>query len=322
MKRILVFLALALYTGCSVASQEICIDANQQTQKIKRQPLPKSDFVLKSPTKYLNREKQDSKTGRVTQYDPKPQIVPVDEKTGKYHLRWIGYDGKIKTILYQRADAIDAIVTAVASKNDKGKYSYVYSIQNLPSSHNYLSHFVVQNFASDVEPMKMKGMHVGQMFNAISQFSKGRWLSFAPLSEIKEQFMPGTIPTIFLTSSSLPGFVECRITGGELTLKGVGEHMPYELESAMGGYKEFPLGYTIGPIDKLKNMTKEERAKYLLDLLPKLQEIGWITDEVKPCYQQMLGRNDLPGALKKAEQDLKAERIAGEVYYMIEGLNQ
>lgn len=47
-----------------------------------------------------------------------------------------------------------------------------------------------------------------------------------------------------------------------------------------------------------------------------------MTSEVKPCYQGMLMRNDLAGALKQGEQDLKAERITSEVYSIIEGLNQ
>lgn len=322
MKTIVIFLILVIQAACVATSQEICNNANQQTQKIERRPLPKSDFVLKSPTEYLKREREDSKTGKVVEYDPRPQIVPVDVKAGKYHLKWIGYDGKEKIIEYQRKDAIDAIVTAVVLKNNEGKYTYIYTIQNLLSSPTYLSHFAVQNFASDVEPMKMKGMHVGKMSNQIFQFSKGHWVSFAPLTEIKAQFMPGTSPNLNLTSASLPGFVECRITGGDLTLKGVGEHMPYELESALGGYNVLPKGYTIGPIDKLKTMATEERAKYLLDLLPKFQEIGWMTSEVRPCYQGMLTRNDLAATLKRAEQDLKAERIASEVYSIIEGLNQ
>lgn len=60
MKAITLFLALILQAACVATSQEVCKDTNQQTQKVKRQPLPKSDFVLKSPTDYLKREQQKS----------------------------------------------------------------------------------------------------------------------------------------------------------------------------------------------------------------------------------------------------------------------
>lgn len=321
MKTIVIFLILVVQAACVATSQEICKDTNQQTQKIKRQPLPKSDFVLKSPTDYLKREREDSKTGKIVEYDPRPQIVPVDVKAGKYHLQWIGYDGKVKIIEYQRADAIDAVVSASLSKNTEVQYIYTYKIQVLPSSPAYLTFFIVQNFSATTKPFNIEGKYVGQMSSLIEQFKDGNWVSYGS-TYFKKEGTAGSEVKAQILSSALPGLVECRIVGGERTLKGVGEHMPYELESAMGGYNELPRGYTIGPIDKLKTMTTEERAKYLLDLLPKFQEIGWMTAEVRPCYQGVLTRNDLAATLKRAEQDLKAERITSEVYSIIEGLNQ
>ena len=39
-------------------------------------------------------------------------------------------------------------------------------------------------------------------------------------------------------------------------------------------------------------------------------------------YEAILKREDLAGALEHARQDLKQEFITGEVFYIIEGLNQ
>lgn len=83
--------------------------ATESTQRIKREPLQKSGGKLSSPTVYEKRERTES--GREITYDPKPRVEVVDDNAGKYELKWIGYDGKEKTVIYQRADAIDVVVT-------------------------------------------------------------------------------------------------------------------------------------------------------------------------------------------------------------------
>jgi hypothetical protein len=52
------------------------------------------------------------KTGQERFYDPKPRVSLLNERAGLYALKWVGYDGMEKTIVYQRPDAIDAIVIA------------------------------------------------------------------------------------------------------------------------------------------------------------------------------------------------------------------
>ena len=118
MRRILIPLLLAVATQAATAQTRL--------------PFQKKRITLKSPATYQKRiARYDSKTGQPIYYDPKPRIVPLDVKSGKYGLRWIGYDGQEKTIVYQRPDAIDAEISASVSKTVTGQYIYVYKIKNL-----------------------------------------------------------------------------------------------------------------------------------------------------------------------------------------------
>ena len=86
-------------------------------QKARRLPLQKKEIALESPTNYVHRIiGYDPKTNEPVYYDPKPRVTLLDAKSGKYGLRWIGYDGKEKTIVYQRPDALEVIVSATVSK--------------------------------------------------------------------------------------------------------------------------------------------------------------------------------------------------------------
>jgi len=123
-----------------------------ESQRTRRLPLQKRLIILKAPTSYANRIlRLDSKTGNPVEYDPRPRVVPLDTKSGKYAFKWIGYDGNEKTVIYQRPDAFDATVSGSVSKTPSGKYLYTYAIQNLASSGQNLSGFAVQHFASDVK---------------------------------------------------------------------------------------------------------------------------------------------------------------------------
>lgn len=300
--------------------QIACASSAQERQiKAERKPFQKSSVEIKSPTTYLKRgaEKGD--------YDPRPRVVLIDEKAGKYELRWIGYDGKEKIIKYQRRDALDALVEARIEKNDQGKFTYKYLIKNLPDSPAYLSGFTVQTLASDVRdeiiPI-VDDIYTGHMAKFIPDFSQGTWRRFAPLGETMRRVDAGKSIEFSLVSSALPGIVGCRATGGDLTLKGVGEHMPSELEEVMPGYEAWARCYTIGPIDRLSTLSKSERAKYVLENLAKFQEAGWMSAGTAKIYERILGKEDLAGALAQARKNLEKEFITSEVYHIIEGLNQ
>lgn len=322
--------------------------ATQTSQKVHRVPLERSKVVLKSPTQYEKRVlRYDPKTGAPTSsYDPKPRVEVVDAKSGKYAFKWIGYDGKEKTIEYQRADAIDVIVGASVSNAPDGKYIYRYQVQNQPSSSTYLSHFIVQNFAADTRPVEVNGkptnnqdlrildafrnappdgtsrnledVSIGQMSNLIQVFKDGSWIVFAPLPGFEPEVIPGRSFEVKLLSSAPPGFVGCSVTGGERTLKGVGEDMPTELEDVLPGYDIFPKGHTVGPVEGLKKLPPSEHAKYILDRLPQFEKLGWITGAARRWYENNLRSDDWDEVLRQAEQDLKTEQITTEVFAMLQ----
>lgn len=287
--------------------------------KSHRLPLQKKPLVLRSPIEYAKRIHHiDEKTGKPVEYDPKPRVKLLDAKSGRYALQWIGYDGKEKTILYQRPDAIDAVVTAEVSRTPSGQYLYVYSIQNLASSGQHLSGFVVQNFASDVMPAKTTGIHVGQM-SKNREMKEGNWVRFGIFPDYTPVISPGRSIEFRLSAASPPGLVECRIHGGTLGMKGVGEEPPQELENVLPGYEAWPRGYTIGPVAHLTQLSQAERAQYILRLLPQFQKLGWMSTETVLEYQQSLSRSDLESAYQRAARDLKADRITTEVFAIIEG---
>lgn len=304
----------------SLFLQAACATTPQQAQKIQRQPIPKSRVTITSPTQYEHRETYiDPKTNEPVTYDPKPRVEAVDVKAGKYALKWIGYDGKEKVIMYQRPDAIDIIVSASLTKMPDGKYLYTYNIHNLPDSGTYLSGFQVQNFAQDVRPIKLREGYIGRMSNVIKLYKDGQWISFG-FTYFGDEVTPGRDINVQLESSSPPGLVGCSLTGGKGGLKGVGEHMPTELENAIPGYEAWLRSYTIGPIENLKNQSVEERTKYVLERLPQMQQLGWITEDAARWYKRNLN-GDLSRVQKRAEDDVKAECITSEVFAMIEAIN-
>jgi hypothetical protein len=341
--RVLVLLQMLTLTTCA---------GRQTSEKVKRLPLERSTVVINSPARYAKRVlRYDPKTGEPTSsYDPRPRVEVVDAKSGKYAFKWIGYDGKEKTIEYQRADAIDVIVAASVSKTPEAKYIYVYQVQNQPSSSTYLSHFIVQNFAPDSRPIEVNGrrtnnqdlrildafrnappdgtsrnledLSIGQMSNLIQVFKDGSWIVFAPLPSFEPKVIPGRRFEVKISSMAPPGFVDCRVTGGDLTLKGVGEDMPTELEDMLPGYEEWPRGYTVGPTESLKNLSPSEHAKYILERLPQLEKLGWITKTARRWYEQNLRSDNLNAVFKRAEQDLKSEQITSEVFAMIQAVKR
>ena len=107
----LLIITLFFQIGFNLSGRTVATKVQQM--RAERKPFQKSSATLNTPTKYVKRE---TKTGT---YDPKPKVVLVDEKSGKYELRWIGYDGKEKIINYQRMDSIDALVEARIIKNSE-----------------------------------------------------------------------------------------------------------------------------------------------------------------------------------------------------------
>jgi hypothetical protein len=290
------------------------VTGQNRSAKPIRVPLEKVATTLKSPTRYERRIiGQDPRTGQPRYYDPKPRVIVLDAKAQKYGLRWIGYDGKEKTLTYQRPDAVDVVVSASVSRVAGGMYLYVYDIVNLPSSMEYISTFAVQNYSASVTPMKSSQLYVGGITKNGREFKAGNWIGFSVLSG---DVTPGKHFEVKLWSYSPPGLVECRVAG-VLGMKGVGEEPPQELENVLPGYEIWPHGYTLGPMDQLRSFSTRERADYIRGSLSQIRKLGWATPATIGWYEQTLDTRNVNEVIRRAGEDFQQGVITSELHDMI-----
>jgi len=293
-------------------------------QRLHRLPLQKRKIELKSPITWEKRfVKVDPKTQKEIYYDPKPRLEVANAKASKYYLKWIGYDGKEKTTIYQRPDCVDVVVVASANKSKSGDYEYQYTIQNLETSGDYLNGIAVQNYSTNVSPKNrpavVNNVFIGTMARGSFRGSDGNWIMFAPVPP-HPKVMPGQSLIVKIGSSTPPGLVECRVNGGDFVIKGVGEELPQELEALMLDHDAWPRGYTIGPIDNLKKMPRQERISYLLKILPQCKQQGWIAAKTLTEYEQLLKQGNLQGIIKRIANDLKTQLINSEIFSIIQAM--
>jgi hypothetical protein len=143
MRRLLLAIFLPLNAACSFA-------VNQAAQKAQRRPLMKEAREYRTLIKYERRViGYDPRTGEEITYDHKPRIEPLGDGSDRWTLKWIGFDGREKTVIFQGAGALDVIVSASVAKMPDGQYLYTYEVMNLPTSRTHLKRFIVQNFASE-----------------------------------------------------------------------------------------------------------------------------------------------------------------------------
>jgi hypothetical protein len=135
MKRLPIFLTTVLAFGL----------ASSPTQQLQRLPLQKKKIELKSPSSWPKSARVDPHTKKEIPYDPKPRIEVADPRAGKYNLKWIGYDGKEKVVVYQRPDCVGVVVAASTAISSSGTFAYEYAVRNLAISGDYLNGFAVQN---------------------------------------------------------------------------------------------------------------------------------------------------------------------------------
>jgi hypothetical protein len=310
MKRALLLLVPALHAlclGCSLTQQAQTV--------VRRAPLEKQAHEYRTPTDYKPRVSGYDGAGREITYDHKPRVELLDGRSGRYAFKWIGFDGEEKTATFTRADAVDVVVSASVTEGPAGGYAYTYEVRNLPSSGTYLKRFIVQNFAPEVEPDIGGQLLPGRMNKQIQAYGEGNWINFAEVSA-DIQIDPGQTVTARLSSAAPPGLVRCRASA-ETVVEGADEEMPHELEEMLGGYNEYPSGYTVGPDERLKGLSAAERAKYLLETLPLLHKIGWMTDGALRSYEQHLKQGGLEEIYRRAGRDLQAEQITTEVFALV-----
>ncbi len=292
----------------------------QENSLERRTPMQKNEVQIESPLDYsLGVLREDPIRGEI-KYDPKPEVITIDKKSGKLWFRWVGMDGKTKQILFQRADAINVVVLAKAQKSGNSEYVFSYVVENLNTSGQELSGFLIQCLCNSVQPKEITNFHTGFMGNTLPDFSEGKWIRFAVLDSSKTSIGPGQNVNFIINSTSPPGLVRTRVHGGNLRLMGIGEEMPTELADLLPGYKDWPYGYTIGPVDELAAMSLTDHLAYLKSRVSKFQELGWISSEVAPWYQENLEPNSLILVFQRLQSDLKSEKITTEVYALIDAL--
>lgn len=308
----LILLLQALCFGCALTQQ-----AQTRVQRI---PLERQRRDPRSPDNYEPRKSgYDPKTDKVSAYDHKPQVKTLNAESGRYTLRWIGFDGREKTVSIQIPDAVDIVVSASVLKTGSGEYLYNYEINNLPSSATNLKRFLVQNLASDVKPEKSGDLMPFTMSSNIKVFAVGNWVSFADVSD-DVKVDPGISATARLNSSAPPGLVECSVNG-ETIMEATDEEVPADLEASVLGNVEFPRGYTIGPVERLRGLSSSERADYVLDNLPRLRKLGWLNDQTHHWYTQHLKTTPWESVLQQAREDLQSGTITSEVFALIESIH-
>lgn len=292
----------------------------QAQQPVSRRPLTKDYPELRSPATYRIWTRMDPETGREVEVDPKPTITLLDARTGRYALRWIGLDGRTRTIRYQRDDRIDVVASADALRKDPATFRYLYRVAVLSSSVQHLRRFVVQSFASDAKQLAQPRLLTGAMTSHPAPFREGQWWDFALRQGFRPNPAPGSVVAFELESSSAPGLVGCRVAGAREDMVGVGEEPPPELMDALPGYDAWPHGNTIGPDERLRSLSPAQRAAKLVEWLPEFQRQGWMTPERRRHYEAAAQRGDLRGLASIVDADLRAERITTEVRAIVLGL--
>lgn len=160
------------------------------------------------------------------------------------------------------------------------------------------------------------------MSSSLELFKQGTWHSFGILRSAKTVLTPGRSISFSVESSSPPGLVDCRVRGGERGLKGTSEEMPQEFSAILLGYEYWPSGRTIGPVDKLANLSKQERVSYLLDRLVEFQRLGWVAATAIQWYAQNLATGDSAAISKHAQEDLTSGVITSEMFALLQPVSE
>jgi len=86
------------------------------------------------------------------------------------------------------------------------------------------------------------------------------------------------------------------------------------------GEPAWPSGHTIGPVNTLRSVSRQEKIAYLLKAIPTFKQEGWITHQASLSYEQLLRQNNLQALFKRVAGDLKASSITSEVFAIVEAM--
>jgi hypothetical protein len=277
-----------------------------------RLPLQKRNIEIAQPAPYAPEIQGYDKKGDPIYWDPKPHVVPLGG--GKYAFKWLGHEGRELTLIYQRPDVIDLVAEALVAQGADRRLIYTYNLRNLRTSKLWLGSFFVQTFSASAEGVRGQGIYAGVAGSFIKEFSVGRWLGFGMMGR-EPKVMPGVTISVAVNSEDLPGVVECRASGGDLTMKGVGEEPPSVLEDLYLRHDAWPHGYTIGPDERILKMSVKARMQYLTQHLPQMLELGWIEDKATmEWYRGQLEAAKASEVRAQAQKDFQNKLITSEVY--------
>jgi len=248
------------------------------------------------------------------------RIVELDSKAGKYSLQWIGFDGKEKSVLYERPDTVVVIVSARVVKGVDRTYRYIYELENMESSGQYLSGFSVQTFVKDVVADEEPGVYVSQMATHAPGFSNGVWYGYVNTENtvLGSGITPGSTTSVSLQSDAAAAVVRVKVFGGPMAITGIGEEIPGVLLDSLPAYESWPSGYTIGPSELQRDLTLSERVNEFLNSLALFTRLGWMAPSVVSEYTQALqGDINWQEIDKKVREDRNADKITTEIEILL-----
>ena len=286
-------------------------DVSQLVIAAERLPLQKKKLEIGQPAPYTPELEGYDKKGNPIYWDPKPHVVPLGD--GKYAFKWTGHSGRELTLIYQRPDDIDVVAEGSAVGAVGSELDYRYKLRNLPSSKLYLGGFFVQTYSATAQAVRDRSVYAGEAAAFVKEFSVGRWFGFSVMTR-DPKVLPGKAIIVVLKSRDLPGLVECRAVGGNLTRQGVGEEPPTVLEDLYLRHDAWPHGYTIGPDERLGKMSVKERSNYLVQHLPQMLELGWVEDKATmEWYRDRLQAGKAAEVRARAKADFDNNLITSEV---------
>lgn len=249
-----------------------------------------------------------------------PHFVLLDERRGRYAMRWTGRDGAPKEIGYFCPNRVDVTIAATVSRTN-GKFRYAYAVVNRDSSGQSVYGVALQTFGSGARVLQPKDeRYVGTMNGAVMpEFAAGNWYR-VPFSEA--ELRPGKSWQVVLESDAPPGLVNIRAHGGPLELKGVGEEPPSGLEAQLPRFAIWPRGITIGPVADLRAASYPFAGLSVSELVGELERAGWLSREAAVRYKNMTGESGARELAASVERDVTDGSVAPEVRYAVSLLQE
>lgn len=306
-----------------------------QVHSVDRKPLPRP--VLKKRMGHRptgTRFRHDPKAGKSEEYQVNGEVI-YDERTGNFLFRWTGRDGQRKTIVYEPANKLDAVVEvgAVHIPEDNG-FRYSYILTNLPSSTRKLQSLYLETQApvrdAKAPDNSWYSRPLTPYLKGVFKVSAG-W-GWSDTLWARAGLLPGEkVEGMSFLSPGLPGIVRCFVRNYR-DAKGVGEEMPEELVDAIAQMNwEIPQGVTVGPVEPPQRLQPAAFARKILEMLEVSVEQGWIeSPNVAQVMRVLLGNaaaafdrgeleraSDLLESLLKQVEEENEQTLLSEAYALL-----